>query len=370
MEEVVYDSLALNVRANPCVNRCRHCWAEGSREHATMPTEAVEAALRELAGARDLFANVDFFLLDEPTARPDFVEIYEFAAELELLGPDSFIATNGVGLARAEPDVWYRLRATGIGYLQFTFYGVGEAHDKFAGRRGAFDDLVAAVGQAEAVGMPWCASAILQPRDAGDVLGTLEYIEGLGSPTKTGWMLYAAQGRGGRGRRPIFQDIMEKPWLAAPGFFCAERRLREEILADRELSRRRAAEAFCPTLVLEVDAGGEVFCGGACDSGGLAGVLPELRSEFSLGRLGEKSLAAMVAEYLADPPAITKSAGAVTWGELAEKYASRVNDELFAPHDLIVSRWVRDYVRKNFPPSENNPLPGSGRAGTATEGRR
>jgi hypothetical protein len=350
MEDVLYDSLALNIRANPCTNRCRHCWAGGSRDHATMPTEAVEAVLLELAAARDLCANVDFFLLDEPTARADFVELFEFAAELELLGPDSFIATNGAGLARAGADVWYRLRATGIGYLQFTFYGVGEAHDKFAGRRGAFDDLVAAVRGAAAVGIPWCASAVLQPRDAGDVLGTLAHIENLGAPTKVGWLLYAAQGRGAIGRRPIFDDILEKPWLAVPGLFCPERRLREDILKDLELSRRPAAEAFGAALVLEVDGEGEVFCGGACDSGGLAGALPEFKNEFSLGRLGEKSLAAMLEGYRAEPPAIIKTAGAVTWGELAEKYASPVNDELFAPHDLIVSRWVRDYVRKNFTP--------------------
>lgn len=315
-----------------------------------MPTEDVEAVLRELAAARDLFENVDFFLLDEPTERPDFVDLFEFAADLELLGPDSFVATNGAGLARAGLDIWRRLRATGVGYLQFTFYGVGEAHDRFAGRRGAFDDLTAAARGANDVGIPWCASAVLQPRDAGDVLGTLEFIESLGSPMKAGWLLYAAQGRGAKGRRPIFKDIVEKPWLAAPGFFCSERRLREEILKDGELSRRPAAEAFCPTLVLEVDAEREVFCGGACDSGGLAGVLPEFKNEFSLGRLGEKTLAEMVGEYLADPPAIIKFAGAVTWGELAEKYASRVNDELFAPNDLIVSRWLRDYARKNFTP--------------------
>ncbi len=36
--------------------------------------------------------------------------------------------------------------------------------------------------------------------------------------------------------------------------------------------------------------------------------------------------------------------------ELAEEYSSRVNDELFAPNDLIVSRWLRDYVRKKFEP--------------------
>lgn len=350
MNDVHNETLALNIRANPCTNRCRHCWAEGSRDHATMPTEDVEAVLRELAAARDLFENVDFFLLDEPTGRPDFVDVFEFAAELELLGPDSFIATNGVGLARAERDVWRRLRDTDVGYLQFTFYGVGEAHDKFAGRRGAFDDLAAAARGATDVGIPWCAAAVLQARDAGDVLGTLEYIESLGSPMKVGWLLYSAQGRGAKGRRPIFKDILEKPWLAAPGFFCSERRLREEILGDAELSRKPAAEAFCPALVLEVDAEREVFCGGACDSGGLAGALPEFKDEFSLGRLGEKSLAAMIRGYLADPPAIIKMAGAVTWGELAEKYASRVNDELFAPNDLIVSRWVRDYVRENFTP--------------------
>jgi len=350
MEEVLYDTLALNIRANPCTNRCRHCWAGGSRDHATMPTADVEAVLRELAAVRNLFENVDFFLLDEPTNRPDFLEIFEYAADLELLGPESFIATNGVGLADAGPDVWSRLKATGVGYLQFTFYGVGETHDRFAGRRGAFDDLAAAARGANDADVPWCAAAVFEARDTGDVLGTVEYIEGLGSPMKVGWMLYAAQGRGARGRRPIFEDILEKPWLAAPGSFCSERSLREGILKDRGLSRRPAAEAFCPALVLEVDAEGEVFGGGACDSGGLAGALPELKAEFSLGRLGEKSLAAMIGEYVAEPPAIIKMAAAVTWGELAEKYASRVNDELYVPNDLIVSKWVRDYVRKNFTP--------------------
>jgi MoaA/NifB/PqqE/SkfB family radical SAM enzyme len=348
MQEVVYDSLALNIRANPCTNRCRHCWAGGSRDHATMPTEDVEAVLRELAAVRDLFEHVDFFLLDEPTNRPDFLDIFEFAADQGLLGPESFIATNGVGLAAAGPDVWSRLKATGVGYLQFTFYGVGETHDRFAARRGAFDDLVAASRGADGAGIPWCAAAVFEARDSGDVLATVEYIESLGSPTKVGWMLYAAQGRGARGRRPIFEDLLEKPWLASPGAFCSERSFREGVLQDRALARRRAAEAFCPALVLEVDAEREVFCGGACDSGGLAGALPELKGEFSLGRLGEKSLAAMIGEYVAQPPAIIKTAGAVTWGELAEKYASRVNDELYVPDDLIVSKWVRDYVRDRY----------------------
>ncbi|UCH79283.1 MAG: radical SAM protein [Candidatus Coatesbacteria bacterium] len=343
-------ALVLNIRANPCTNRCRHCWAEGSPDHTAKPTAEVKSTLEELAAALPLLEAADFFLLDEPTNRPDFVEIFEYAAGLGLLGPNSFVATNGSGLARAGADTWRRLQATGLRYLQFTFYGVGETHDRFAGRRGAFDDVVAAVRGADEAGFPWYGAVILRPGDAGDVRGTVEYVEKLGAPEKVGYFGYAAQGRGAKGRRPTTEGEAEKASLESGTTFASERRLREAILADGELSQRRVEELFCPPLVLEVDAGGEVSCGGACDSGGLAGAVPELKTLFSLGRLGDKTLAAMIEDYRQDLPAPLRAVAGVTWGQLAAQYGDPANEDLFWAADVVISKWARDYLRERYGP--------------------
>ena len=53
-----------------------------------------------------------------------------------------FLATNGSVLATASETTWSRLRATGIRRLQLTLYGLEQTHDAFAGRSGAFRDVI------------------------------------------------------------------------------------------------------------------------------------------------------------------------------------------------------------------------------------
>ena len=67
-----------------------------------------------------------------------------------------FLATNGSILAKAPDTVWQRLKNTGISHLQFTVYGLEQTHDEFAGRRGAFGNIVATIQRAidELLGSP------------------------------------------------------------------------------------------------------------------------------------------------------------------------------------------------------------------------
>lgn len=45
------DSFALGIHAMPGTNRCRHCWTEGSAQHARVPAAQVYFALGNLGGA-------------------------------------------------------------------------------------------------------------------------------------------------------------------------------------------------------------------------------------------------------------------------------------------------------------------------------
>ncbi len=310
-----------------------------------MPAAEVRGVLDALAAARAAFAGAAFFILDEPTNRPDFIEIFEYAARLELLKADSFIATNGAGLAAAGAETWRRLKDTGIGYLQFTFYGIGAAHDRFAGRRGAFGALAAAARGATANGIPWVGLVFLLPGDAGDVPGTMAYVRTLGPALKVGWAVYAHQGRGARGKRPRRRDVADNPALADQQRFRAESEFKADILADAELSARPAF-APKPLLTLDVYPGGRVYAGGACDCGAVAAPCPEIREEFFLGSLENDGLATLVARYVQAPPRALRILKDVTWGELARAYGDDANDELFAVEDLVISKWGSAFLRE------------------------
>jgi hypothetical protein len=60
------------------------------------------------------------------------------------------------------------------------------------------------------------------------------------------------------------------------------------ILDSRELSKRQASQSMCTVLTFYVDRDLRVFCGGACDSGGIVAAAPELSGEFYQGTLNEE----------------------------------------------------------------------------------
>jgi hypothetical protein len=113
----------------------------------------------------------------------------------------------------------------------------------------------------------------------------------------------------------------------------------QRILAQPELAARRANEAACASLTLEVDAEMEVCCGGACDSGGIAGAVPELRDEFVLGRLGDEGFGPLLEAYQTRPPRVLEQLSRVT-----AQYGDKANDELYHLPDLPLHKWASAYL--------------------------
>ncbi|MCP4231339.1 MAG: radical SAM protein [bacterium] len=239
------DNLVVNIRANPCVNRCRHCWTEGTPKRDRMKSGEVKRILEALSDARNITANCLFFLFDEPTFRDDFLEILEYAAKLGLIEGDFWFPSNGFGLARGDEKYWERLKTVGVEYLSFTFYGLNEVHDNFARRHGAFEDLTTAMRKADEYGIDYVGAAILRSNDEGDVLGTVEHLTEITKGAKIGWFMFMDEGRGSGLTRPRMSEVNPKiteETLARKMIF-AEREHIKRIIANNSLAGKTAADA-------------------------------------------------------------------------------------------------------------------------------
>jgi MoaA/NifB/PqqE/SkfB family radical SAM enzyme len=347
------DSFALGIHATPCTNRCRHCWMEGTPQHARVPAEQVFFVLEKLAELRDRFPQITFFLYDEPTNHPHFVDILEHAARLGLVGEDFFLATNGSILARAPDETWERMVQAGCHTLQLTAYGLEQAHDIFAGRQGAFQDLVTTIRRAGAHGVAWYAGVVIHQDNLSQVQEAVSYLRGLAPNGKASvnTFTFLWQGRGRDARRLCARDLAALPPERKPrtNALIEEREAVRRILDDPSLAARKASEITCGTLVWHVDRDLRVYCGGTCDSGGIAAATPDLRDAFLLGTLGDEGLLPLLESYRRARPRALRLLDQVTWGELAQRYGDRENDELYHLSDLPENKWAAVYLLEEFP---------------------
>ena len=340
-------AVTTSIHGMPCTNYCQHCWVQGSVRKPRMPFDQIVFILEKLALLKEHVPAVGFFLYDEPTNHPQFVEIIERAAELGLLHEDFFIPTNGSILARSSDDTWKRLKDAGMNWLQFTLYGLEQTHDQFAGRRGAFQNVITAANRATEHGIGWYVGVIFHAGNANELADTIEYARNLdpSGNARVGWYSFFWQGRGRSARRPRAADFDSLPETVRKNDrWIEEREAVRRILESHDMSARSAGEPICDSLVLEVDHDMQVFCGGACDSGGIAGAVPELRQEFALGYLGRDGLLPLLEAYQRRPPRVLQVLTDVTWGELAERYGDRENDEIYYLTDLPLHKWAAAHL--------------------------
>lgn len=119
-----------------CNLRCRHCYSKSSGECDTsgeMTGDEARAFMDDLA---DFGVPVLLFSGGEPLLRKDFPELAEYATSL---GLRTVISTNGTMITG---ETAAHLKDIGISYVGVSLDGVGQVHDRFRGRDGAFERAV------------------------------------------------------------------------------------------------------------------------------------------------------------------------------------------------------------------------------------
>ena len=128
-----------------CNLACRHCYSDSdARAHPELTTDEGIALLSDLAAFR---VPAVLFSGGEPLVRPD---IFTLIAAARDLGLPVTLSSNGTMITPARAA---RLAALGVTYVGVSLDGIGAQHDRFRGRRGAFERTMAGIGALRAAGV-------------------------------------------------------------------------------------------------------------------------------------------------------------------------------------------------------------------------
>ncbi|GIX07755.1 MAG: hypothetical protein KatS3mg115_2158 [Candidatus Poribacteria bacterium] len=115
-----------------CNLRCIHCYSD-SRDREYPDELTTPEALRLMEDLADYGVPTVLFSGGEPLMRPD---LFEVAARARELGMRIVLSTNGTLI---DPPTAERIRQAGFAYVGISLDGIGLAHDRIRGKRGAFE---------------------------------------------------------------------------------------------------------------------------------------------------------------------------------------------------------------------------------------
>lgn len=339
------DFVFVRIHAMPCVNRCWHCFCEGSPKGRFMDTEKCIGILDQLADLKsELDTTVFPMFYDEPTLHPSFKQIMKHQLANGLIFDQWWFSTNGYGLARMSDNDWNELAEAGFDFIRLTFHGIDETHDELVDRQGAYEDMVNTIHKAEKHNVNWLAGMMLNASNQSVYENTKKAVNGLGKQYgEFGWMLPHSQGRAAQSGNRVKLGQISRLLTGKTGWY-SESDFIKKVISNPDLSRKSSRENKCGIVYLDIDEDLNVFFGGGCDGDPFSFV----KEKVFLGNLEESSISLCYDKYLNDPPKPVTLLDQVTWGELAKKYGNKDNDEVYHYTSLIGSKWADEYLREHF----------------------
>lgn len=337
------DLIFVRVHAMPCVNKCWHCFCNGHPGGSFMEEKTVLRIFDSLLDLKEKTGLKVFpMFYDEPTLHPSFLKIARHQLENDLIFDNWWFSTNGFGLARLSDSDWAALAEMGFEGIRLTFHGIGEEHDRLAGRKGAYDDLVKTIRRAEEYGIEWLAGMMLSSENVAFYEETKSAVERIGTPcTPFGWMLPHFQGRAKTLDNRVRIDQISHLLEGRCGW-NTEGEFVREILSSEDISARKALNQLCGIIYLDIDQNLNVSFGGGCDGD----PFHFCRNQVLLGSIVENGILTCYEKYLNDPPEPVKILSEVSWGELAERYGDPDNDQVFHVSSLPGLKWAELYLRE------------------------
>jgi len=160
---------------NRCNLACEHCYirAEDRNYANELTTEEAKAFITDVA---EMQCPVLLFSGGEPLVRADVYELSAFARDN---GLRPVLSTNGTLIT---PAVAAKLKDAGIEYVGVSVDGLPETHDRFRGRKGAFDEALAGIRNADAAGLKTGARFTAHEGNAAELAELLDLVAERGIP--------------------------------------------------------------------------------------------------------------------------------------------------------------------------------------------
>jgi len=153
-----------------CNLRCIHCYSDSTAKHYPG-----ELTLEECVGVIDDLAGYQvpavLFSGGEPTLHPHF---FDLASHAVARGLRVTVSTNGT---RIDVAAAARLKDLGVTYVGISLDGIGEHHDRFRGRVGAFQKAVDAFRHCRGAGQKAGLRLTLTRHTANQLPEILKFIE-------------------------------------------------------------------------------------------------------------------------------------------------------------------------------------------------
>lgn len=153
-----------------CNLHCVHCYMSSDHLHYTGELNHKEA-LRFIHSLSTFHVPVLLFSGGEPLIRPDFFELAEEAARLNIRPT---LSTNGTLITR---KVARRLKQTGVGYVGISLDGLEAVHDQFRQKKGAFQQALKGIENCVAEGQRVGLRFTINRHNMNDVDEILDLVE-------------------------------------------------------------------------------------------------------------------------------------------------------------------------------------------------
>lgn len=156
-----------------CTRRCNlacvHCYSDSdSRQHPELSTAEGLSLLEDIAA---FGAPALLFSGGEPLIRPDLFTLIAVARDL---GLPVTLSSNGTMVTPARAR---RIAALGVRYVGISVDGIGAVHDRFRGRRGAFERTVRGIRALRAAGVRTGLRVTLSPTAIASLPDLLDLVE-------------------------------------------------------------------------------------------------------------------------------------------------------------------------------------------------
>ncbi len=153
-----------------CNLRCVHCYSDSFSERypGELTWEQMEAVVNDLAAYQ-----IPSLLLSggEPLIHPHFFDLVDLASAK---GLKLTISTNGTLIT---PEKAVRLKEANVAYVGISLDGIGEIHDQFRGKEGAFKAALNGFRHCEEVGQKTGLRMTLTRHNVANLERILDFIE-------------------------------------------------------------------------------------------------------------------------------------------------------------------------------------------------
>ena len=337
-------SLILAVDMYGCPNRCRHCWL-GHAPNCSMD-EAED--IRIVDYFRLFFPRIAYYSwLREPDFCNHYRQRWERDNQISVNAkPERYELASFWRLAR-DPDYVYFLKEVGVKKVQLTFFGLEEMTDRYAGRRGAFQELLRAteILVENGIAPRWQAfineenrHEIVQLPGLADTLALKERCRAFGEE----FTFFVHSGSCDGENRRLYDIRITKPHI--PEELRPYYLNYDEVMTEKECCEllKNDSSGFAyhngDTIVLNISGTFDVYFN-----------FTHMTEEWRIGNLKKDDPAELVRRITEEDTWALKLAGTAKPEQLAERYGNTQSDRVFFPEDYrgyLLNCYLEEQWRK------------------------